>query len=74
MEILATPPIRSKTRYTSTQKFVEDYPELFTKAELDYLIRIRKSNDLEKAIRKVGKRKILICVPQFFEWLDNQSA
>ena len=74
MGILSNPPTRVKTHYISKQKFVEEYPGLFTASELDYLIRIRKANDLEKAIRKIGKRKILISVPQFFEWLDNQSS
>lgn len=52
-----------------------EYPELFTKPQLDWLIKTRHKNGLAEtgAVLKIS-RKIYIHKTRFFEWFMEQKA
>ncbi len=60
--------------YVTKQSFVDLYPNIFTKSQLDWIVKIRRFNGFDVAVRKIGQRKILIHIPSALAWIDSQAA
>ncbi|MCX6988820.1 MAG: hypothetical protein NTZ52_04885 [Chlamydiae bacterium] len=56
-----------------TKKQLSHDPALcFTEAMLSYYLLHHRRNDLDRAVRKIG-RKLVIRKDLFLEWIENQS-
>ncbi len=58
--------------YLTVKQLANKY-EAFSEASLRYWIFHSTSNNLDKAIRRVGK-KILIAENAFLSWIENQGG
>lgn len=60
-------------RLTTAAELASEHPKLFTKRQLDWLIKSRRKNGLEHAgaVIKVGRR-LYLDKPLFFEWFLAQ--
>ena len=54
------------------KQFSQQYPA-FNEGGLRHLVFYANSNGFKKCIRRVG-RKVLIHVPSFFEWVEEQNG
>jgi|GEM_PF-3233946 len=66
--------VQSLDEFLTKQEFVRRFPHLFQMKELDWLIKCRSVNGLQKAIRKPSKRKLLIHVPSMLAWIETQNG
>jgi hypothetical protein len=55
----------------SVKQFSQRYPA-FSESSLRYHIFHEKTNGLNRAIRRVG-RKVIISEPDFIEWIEKQG-
>jgi hypothetical protein len=62
----------SKPRLLTVAQFVEEH-NFLSHGGARYLIFNSKTNGLEKAIKRIG-RKILIDEQKFFEWVNEQNG
>lgn len=49
------------------------YPEKFTKSQLQWALRFREDNGLDRAVVKLGRR-LYLHRPTFMHWLVNQRG
>jgi len=56
--------------YLNLKQITEKYP--FTKAQLDYHVRKRQKNGLDKAVRKICRR-LYIRTDLFEEWIESHA-
>jgi hypothetical protein len=56
-------------RYCTPQHLPELYPDAFTAGSFRWLINNRENNGLAFAIKKIGKRKLLVDLDAFETWL-----
>lgn len=61
------------TRLIPVSKFNEfhKYP---TVAALRKLLFYRNINGLDKAVKKIGRKRLYIDEQEFFNWIDNQTV
>jgi len=60
------------SEYLTPKQFVAKH-QFMPMGGLRHLLFHSKENGLEKAILKIGKKKILISEVKFFEWLHEQN-
>ena len=61
------------SEFKTKQSLAEEYPDLITPYQLEWLLRHRHENGLDQCVRKLGKR-LVIHLPSFVEWLAKQDA
>ena len=59
------------SNYLTVAQVSEKFPA-FSESSIRYHLFYSKQNNLEKAIRRVG-RKILISETEFINWIENQN-
>ena len=64
--------MENNQRYLSVAQLAAEYPA-FTQCSLRHLIFNASENDFDKVIRRVGKRKLLLCEKAFHEWIESQN-
>lgn len=55
--------------FLTKDAFLERYPGLISRHQLEWMLRYRDENGLASAVKQLG-RKLVIHVPTFTEWLD----
>jgi hypothetical protein len=59
--------------YLTVKEFCKQY-SFISEGQLRWILFNRQENDATKFLRRLGKRRILIHVPSFFDWLDNEGG
>ena len=65
--------MKSYPHYLTTKEFVKKHTFL-PMGGLRHLLFNARSNGLEQAILRLGKRKILISEEGFFQWLEEKNS
>lgn len=61
--------------FVTVDQFVSENPNLLTKSQLSWIMRNRRRNGLAKSgAVKIISGKFYLVRPNFYEWIDGQSA
>ena len=61
-------------RFCTPQNLPELYPGAFTRGSLRWLLHNRENNGLAPAVKKIGKRKLIIDLDAFEQWLSTLTG
>jgi hypothetical protein len=59
--------------YLKIRDFAKQYPT-WTESSIRWLIYNNTSGFNEAVVRRIGKAKILLCVADFWNWVEQQNA
>jgi hypothetical protein len=57
--------------YLTLKEFCKKYSSIVTEGSLRWLLFNAKQNNADFFVRRLGKRKLLICPELFFQWLET---